>query len=41
MEFGLFLQGYVPGPAAHDTDRPPEYSAPILHPKSNAELPLT
>jgi len=21
MEFGLFLQGYVPGPAAHDTDR--------------------
>jgi alkanesulfonate monooxygenase SsuD/methylene tetrahydromethanopterin reductase-like flavin-dependent oxidoreductase (luciferase family) len=21
MEFGLFLQGYVPGPGAHDTDR--------------------
>ena len=21
MEFGLFLQGYVPGPDAHDTDR--------------------
>jgi alkanesulfonate monooxygenase SsuD/methylene tetrahydromethanopterin reductase-like flavin-dependent oxidoreductase (luciferase family) len=21
MEFGIFIQGYVPGPAAHDTDR--------------------
>ena len=21
MEFGIFIQGYVPGPAAHDTER--------------------